>query len=651
MADQNGNNVSTLTFKVDVGDAKNNLKAYKDYVDGLKGSLLELEKGTDKYNEVATELKDAQQTLNEVMDIAKGKGEAVEGSYDQLSKTMSELKREFKATGDAAERANLAVQINDINDQLKEMDASVGVFTRNVGNYGGAFEDAFKNVVQNLSVADGVLGDIAKNTKQLIPLIQKTTKTATVGLTGIKKAIAATGIGLLIVAVSELAAHFDVLRRAVGITDEKFQEFKTNAINVLKNIISGVVGVGNSILQFLLTPIKTTIEAFKGLGNVVKDIFTGNFADIKKHAEEAISGVNNALNNGISFKANYGKGKEFADNLIEDIQNEINKKAESNGGGAVEVEVDVTPIVKRLEEYGLGDLDLLKLQTERRKAALTQQYEEEKALLEQKNIDTSKLTAEYISNMLKAEDEYNAAVLQKQQAADAEQMAELVSNSESTEGILEGLFDEELTMQEARNIAAAALDKQRTADEKAALEKRKANIQSFVSSTSSIIGIVADAWESSIKSQIETGKMSEKEGEKQFEQVKALQTSVAIINTIAGVVAALTAPSLQGAGPFGWAAAIAQSVALAAAGAAQVAKIQSTHLGTQNSQVTSVNTPNLGNIVNEYNPTYTQNLTNTTETENLANALRKNPIKAYVVESEVTNAQQLANERYEQTSW
>ena len=317
MADQNGNNVSTLTFKVDVGDAKNNLKAYKDYVDGLKGSLLELEKGTDKYNEVATELKDAQQTLNEVMDIAKGKGEAVEGSYDQLSKTMSELKREFKATGDAAERANLAVQINDINDQLKEMDASVGVFTRNVGNYGGAFEDAFKNVVQNLSAADGVLGDIAKNTKQLIPLIQKTTKTATVGLTGIKKAIAATGIGLLIVAVSELAAHFDVLRRAVGITDEKFQEFKTNAINVLKNIISGVVGVGNSILQFLLTPIKTTIEAFKGLGNVVKDVFTGNFADIKKHAEEAISGVNNALNNGISFKANYGKGKEFADNLID----------------------------------------------------------------------------------------------------------------------------------------------------------------------------------------------------------------------------------------------------------------------------------------------------------------------------------------------
>ena len=598
MADQNGNNVSTLTFKVDVGDAKNNLKAYKDYVDGLKGSLLELEKGTDKYNEVATELKDAQQTLNEVMDIAKGKGEAVEGSYDQLSKTMSELKREFKATGDAAERANLAVQINDINDQLKEMDASVGVFTRNVGNYGGAFEDAFKNVVQNLSAADGVLGDIAKNTKQLIPLIQKTTKTATVGLTGIKKAIAATGIGLLIVAVSELAAHFDVLRRAVGITDEKFQEFKANAINVLKNIISGVVGVGNSILQFLLTPIKTTVEAFKGLGNVVKDIFTGNFADIKKHAEEAISGVNNALNNGISFKANYGKGKEFADNLIEDIQNEINKKAESNGGG---VKVPV-----KLE---LKEVDVTKFDNYTDPAIQAKIDAEKKALEEQKAINelSAQLDKELYDESLADLDKFNQEFIQSQ-------------------------------------IDARKKEEQN-------LKERKDAIKSFVSTTSDIIGMVADAWESSIKSQIETGKISQEEGEKQFEQVKALQTSVAIINTIAGVVAALTAPSLQGAGPWGWAAAIAQSVALAAAGAAQVAKIQSTHLGTQNSQVTSVNTPNLGNIVNEYNPTYTQNLTNTTETENLANALRKNPIKAYVVESEVTNAQQLANERYEQTSW
>lgn len=588
-------NIETKVLSVDVGGAITNIKEYKQHIDSLKGTLLGLEKGTEQYNAVATELVKEQQKLTEVMDVAKGKGEAVEGSYDNLSKTMSELKKQFKATGDEAERANLALKINDINDQLKDMDASVGVFSRNVGNYSQAYEEAFKTVIGSLDNVDGLLGEVAGNVNSLFPLIKQTTAAATAGLNGIKKAIATTGIGLLIVAVGELAAHFDDVRRAVGVTDEKFQEFKSTVTGVLKTIVAGFVGVGNSILQFLITPIKTFIEVVKGAGTLIKDVFTGNFKKIKEDAVSAGNAVTNALNNGIQFKANFNKGKEFADNLIQDIQDNLNKSDKSP------VTVTVQPKLK--------EVDTSNLNSDEEDVNLKLRQEEEKQALK----DQEKLNKEYID-------------------IEKDLYSELNANLDQFNKDYFKKFNEQQE-EEAR-----------------VLEERRNNIKSFVSSTSDIIGMVADAWESSIKSQIETGKISEEEGKKQFEQVKALETAVAIINTIAAGIEAFKGIT-KASGGWALAAAIAQMVATIGVGMAQVAKIQSTQLGTKSTQITSVTTPNLGSIVNEYQPQYVSNITNNTELDNLANALQKNPIKAYVVESDISNAQGLTRQREDETSW
>ena len=570
-------------------------KEYKQYVDSLKGSLLNLDKTSEEYKQKSIELTEAQEHLNEVMAIGKNNGELLEGSYNYLSKQMSDLKKEWKATGDEAERARLGEQINSINNQLKDMDASVGVFSRNVGNYSQAYEEAFKAVIGGLDDVDGLLGEVAGNVNSLFPLIKQTTAAATAGLKGIKKAIATTGIGLLIVAVGELAAHFDDVRRAVGITDEKFQEFKSTVTGVLKTIVAGVVGVGNSILQFLITPIKTFIEVVKGAGTLIKDVFTGNFKKIKEGAVSAGKAVTDALNNGIEFKANFNKGKEFADNLIQNIQDNINKSDKNP------VTVTVQLKLKAVDTSNLnsGEEDVnLKLRQEEEKQALKDQEKINKEYLDIEKDLYSELNANL--------DQYNKDYFKK--------------------------FTEQQE-EEAR-----------------VLEERKNNIKSFVSSTSDIIGMVADAWESSIKSQIETGKISEEEGKKQFEQVKALETAVAIINTLAAGVEAFKGITKATSG-WGLAAAIAQMVATVTVGMAQVAKIQSTQLGTKATQVTSVTTPNLGSIVNEYQPQYVSNITNNTELDNLANALQKNPIKAFVVESDISNAQGLTRQREDETSW
>ena len=569
-------------------------KEYKQYVDSLKGSLLNLDKTSEEYKQKSIELTEAQEHLNEVMAIGKNNGELLEGSYNYLSKQMSDLKKEWKATGDEAERARLSEQINSINNQLKDMDASVGVFSRNVGNYSQAYEEAFKAVIGGLDNVDGLLGEVAGNVNSLFPLIKQTTAAATAGLKGIKKAIATTGIGLLIVAVGELAAHFDDVRRAVGVTDEKFQEFKSTVTGVLKTIVAGVVGVGNSILQFLITPIKTFIEVVKGAGTLIKDVFTGNFKKIKEDAVSAGKAVTDALNSGIEFKANFNKGKEFADNLIQNIQDNINKSDKNP------VTVTVQLKLKAVDTSNLnsGEEDVnLKLRQEEEKQALKDQEKINKEYLD--------IEEDLYSELNAILDQYNKDYFKK--------------------------FTEQQE-EEAR-----------------VLEERKNNIKSFVSSTSDIIGMVADAWESSIKSQIETGKISEEEGKKQFEQVKALETAVAIINTLAAGIEAFKGTI----GKTGWglAAAIAQMVATVGVGMAQVAKIQSTQLGTKATQVTSVTTPNLGSIVNEYQPQYVSNITNNTELDNLANALQKNPIKAYVVESDISNAQGLTRQREDETSW
>lgn len=208
--------LKTAVLEVNTGGAITNLKEFKAYLDELKGTLLGLEKGTDDYKKTADELRAGQQKLNEVMDIAKGRGDALEGSYDNLTSTMARLKREWKATNDEAERASLGKQINAINDQLKSLDASIGNYQRNVGNYAGAFEEAFKNIAQRAGSNGNFVGVLAKNVKGLIPLIKQVNTTAISGLSGIKKAIAATGIGLLVVALGEVIAHLDDITGALG---------------------------------------------------------------------------------------------------------------------------------------------------------------------------------------------------------------------------------------------------------------------------------------------------------------------------------------------------------------------------------------------------------------------------------------------------
>ena len=144
---------------VDLGNTATSLKDYKKHIDDLRASLLGLDDASEEYAAIAKEIKTEQDKLNEVMKVGKKNTDAAEGSYDHLVNTMADLKKRWRATADETKRADIGKKINEINGQLKDLDASTGNYQRNVGDYSNKMSGAFKSVMPSVGgLKTGVKG-------------------------------------------------------------------------------------------------------------------------------------------------------------------------------------------------------------------------------------------------------------------------------------------------------------------------------------------------------------------------------------------------------------------------------------------------------------------------------------------------------------
>ena len=133
-----------------------------------------------------------------------------------------------------------------------------------------------------------------------------------------------------------------------------------------------------------------------------------------------------------------------------------------------------------------------------------------------------------------------------------------------------------------------------------------------------------------------------------------MQIAVATIQTITGAITAFMTAQQLGF-PWGTIIGTIQAAAVTAAGIANIAKIKSTTLGSSASGGGSSGGGFALPSVQQYTPQYTQNLTGANDTADLSNAVKGAiegaDIKAYVVESDVTNAQKRANKRINESTW
>lgn len=152
-------------------------------------------------------------------------------SYNELVRELDILKQQWRATTNQAERSRLTEQITAVNDRLKEMDKSVGVFGRNVGNYIGAVDHLTAGLQNMGRGAAGLAGPL---------------RNATLGF----KTLSATpAVAILGVLASVLQKVIDAMKTSENATNgltqalAPFQAIGDAITKMLQGMANAIVGV------------------------------------------------------------------------------------------------------------------------------------------------------------------------------------------------------------------------------------------------------------------------------------------------------------------------------------------------------------------------------------------------------------------------
>ena len=337
-------------LRVDTGEAVKSVNDLRENVKILKERLGDLEIGTTEYQDTLEELKVNQAAVKDAMyattasmdDLAKS-ATGASNSYNALVHRMAALKEELRATDVSTEQGKqrfkeLAAQINEVNDTLKDMDALQGNFQRNVGNYPGlmkSFSGSLDALDKGLKTAKGGVGDLkggfdalAVNPAfailgiviSLFSSLADTLKEDETTMAAVNKAgVSLEPIFKLLKGILEKVTTIvaDLITKASAFVQSN---------GLIPKIIDSVVGVGNAILRFVIAPFKGVIAAIKvfkeqgvkGLGDAARA-----FADEMKA--------------GVAFKSNYQAGEAIVDAITAGMTD----KKESATAAAAEVGKDM----------------------------------------------------------------------------------------------------------------------------------------------------------------------------------------------------------------------------------------------------------------------------------------------------------------------
>ena len=161
-----------------IGDLRENIKYYKKALDDADLSAGEHQAMLARLQENQAALRNAMHattaTFADITRAATAANVAFDNnnklvhaetlSYNELVRELDILKQQWRATTNQAERSRLTEQITAVNDRLKEMDKSVGVFGRNVGNYIGAVDHLTAGLQNMGRGASGLAGPLRNAT-------------------------------------------------------------------------------------------------------------------------------------------------------------------------------------------------------------------------------------------------------------------------------------------------------------------------------------------------------------------------------------------------------------------------------------------------------------------------------------------------------
>ena len=641
-----------VEVKIVTVDAVTNLNELRETIKEAKKHLNTLKIGGDDYRAQLIEINKAQNLLTNALNGTTAKEEdytkALQGTsktYNTLVKQMADMKRELRNIDVSTEQGvkdfqELASQINDVNDELKAMDAMKGDFQRNVGNYPKEVSVSFENLRGALEGMPGPIGAVTKGIGGVGDSLALVGKQPIIGIIGLLAPI----IAKITDALGENKAVTDALKKALdalkpvmdflsGII-ETLGEFLGDIITkvasflgssgIFQKVIKGVMGVGNAILKYVTAPFKGVSEA------------------IKIFKEQGISGLGDAarafgkeMKEGFSFKKNFEAGQDFAETVIkgakskkkdtkkagkdtakdlleglqegladigdelqkefDDIVAKIEKEQEEANKRAQKREADR---LKGLEKGTKHRLELNEILTTDEKEKANQQY----AIQKESNDRRLALLKQFRADAL-ARDDWDTYLSYDQEIAD-----------------LEVQIETDKLREEKR------LREQDVKDAKEAAAKKSAILTGYASSAKGMIDTLADIFE-----------QQGEDDEKSTKIAKNLRIASATMDMIQGAVTAYSTAQSLGpiAGPIVGAA---NAATVVASGLANIAKIRSTNVSKDSApsamapeSPATVSAPVLDTAV----PTTT--VVNGASTDAALNRAG-NPQKVYILQSDIEAA-------------
>jgi hypothetical protein len=560
----------------------------------------------------------------------------VETNLGSLRSQLRAAQAEVAAMADkfgatSAEAANAAKRAAELRDRIQDaknltaafnpeakfaaigqaVGAAAGGFTAFQGALGLAGVES-ENLQQQLLKVQSALA-LSQGLEQLGGLADALKNVKTVGVNAfnsIKTAIGSTGIGLLVVALGTIYAYWDDITKSVKASFPAFENIGT-IFNKIKEV---AFGVGSAITNFILSP-------FKAIGKLLQGDFKGALEEIK---------------DGIDLVGNYQKG---ALNERQAQQEDANKKRLEALIKQKDDEIAVEK-AKGKETYKL-ELENYKRKKELAKGnqeELQKLRQEEKILIATHQKQLKDAYIKHQEEIRKAQEELAKKELErlKKQREDSQKMVDDIGFMQ-TKSISEykDAKDRQLEVDDNYYKEVSALADKFFSENAQRAEKEK-QLQKDVTNAKFQIAYDSLALISDITSLF--GQRNEKEAKKAFQIDKAAKLASATISGIEGTINAYTTAQKSPITALFPAYPAIQAGLAGAFAAVNIAKISQTQFQGGNNNIDSSNAP-MGGASQSMTPQF--NVVGGNQTSQLLQGLSAQPLKAYVVASDITTAQML----------
>ena len=218
-------------------------------------------------------------------------------SAQEATKDVDKLNKALDKTKEATDKAKKATE-----DTGKAANKASTVSTQ----WAEGFSVALDGVDQSIGNITPGFSELVGSVKGALPIVKSVNDTAVKGLGKVKAAIIGTGIGILIIGVAQLIAHWkelgQVLEKVIG--PEKMAKVREGIAKIKDALMSVITGI---------------VSKLTGLANAVGKFLTGVVKSLWKLVTLDFKGALDAANDALSFGINFQQGEDIAKRTIEAI--------------------------------------------------------------------------------------------------------------------------------------------------------------------------------------------------------------------------------------------------------------------------------------------------------------------------------------------